>query len=79
MESKKIETRKIKFVQEFLDLKSERIISELERLLRTETGKSFEPMSSTEYESQIDEAMEDSKNGRMVKATDLKAKIQKWV
>lgn len=79
MESKNIETRKIKFVQEFLDLKSERIISELERLLRTETGKSFEPMSSTEYESQIDEAMEDSKNGRMVKATDLKAKIQKWV
>ena len=66
MESKNIETRKIKFVQEFLDLKSERIISELERLLRTETGKSFEPMSSTEYESQIDEAMEDSKNGRMV-------------
>jgi len=79
MESTNIETRKIKFVQEFLDLKSERIISELERLLRTETGKSFEPMSSTEYESQIDEAMEDSKNGRMVKATDLKAKIQKWV
>lgn len=79
MESKNIETRKIKFVQEFLDLKSQRIISELERLLRTETGKSFEPMSSTEYESQIDEAMEDSKNGRMVKATDLKAKIQKWV
>jgi len=79
MESTNIETRKIKFVQEFLDLKSERIISELERLLRTETGKSFEPMSSTEYESQIDEAMEDSRNGRMVKATDLKAKIQKWV
>ena len=79
MESINIETRKIKFVQEFLSLKSERIISQLERLLRTETEKSFEPMSITEYENQIDEAMEDSKNGRMVKATDLKAKIQKWV
>ena len=31
-----------------------------------------------QYNLEIDQAMEDSKNGRMIKATDLKAKIQKW-
>lgn len=31
-----------------------------------------------EYNAEIDEALEDSANGRMIKATDLKLKIQKW-
>lgn len=78
MENVNIEVRKIKFVQEFLNLKSERIISQLERLLHAETDEGFEPMSIEEYENQIDEAMEDSKNGRMIKVTDLKEEIQKW-
>ena len=35
-------------------------------------------MTMKQYNDEIDQAMEDSKNGRMIKATDLKAKIQKW-
>lgn len=40
--------------------------------------KNLKPMSMEQYNAEIDQAMEDSKNGRMIKATDLKAKIQKW-
>jgi len=77
-----LETRKIAFVQEFLGLQNEDIVSGLEKLLRkrkTELlDKKPKPMSMEQYDAEIDQAMEDSKNGRMIKATDLKAKIQKW-
>jgi hypothetical protein len=35
-------------------------------------------MSLEQYNAEIDRAMEDSKNGQMTKATDLKLKIRKW-
>tara|TARA_B100000949_G_C14011628_1_gene337521 strand:- start:203 stop:445 length:243 start_codon:yes stop_codon:yes gene_type:complete len=77
-----LEARKISFVQEFLRLQNEEIVSGLEKLLRKSkaelTEKNFKPMSMEQYNAEIDQAMEDSKNGRMIKATDLKAKIQKW-
>ena len=77
-----LEERKIAFVQEFLRLQNEEIVSGLEKLLRKRkaelTEKNFKPMSMEQYNAEIDQAMEDSKNGRMIKATDLKAKIQKW-
>ncbi len=77
-----LEARKISFVQEFLRLQNEEIISGLEKLLRNSKAELIEqnlkPMSMEEYNTEIDQAMEDSKNGRMIKATDLKAKIQKW-
>lgn len=76
-----LEARKISFVQEFLRLQNEEIISGLEKLLRKRKTelieKSFEPMTMEQYDAEIDRAMEDSKNGKMIKATDLKAKIQK--
>jgi predicted transcriptional regulator len=40
--------------------------------------KNLKPLSKEQYQSEIDEAMEDSENGKMIKATDLKEKIQKW-
>ena len=77
-----LEARKISFVQEFLRLQNEEIVSGLEKLLREKkaelTEKSLKPMSVEQYNAEIDRAMEDSKNGRMIKASDLKAKIQKW-
>lgn len=39
--------------------------------------ENLNPMTMEQYNSEIDQAMEDSKNGRMIKATDLKAKIHK--
>lgn len=77
-----LEARKISFVQEFLRLQNEEIVSGLEKLLRKRKAelieKNFKPMTMEKYNAEIDQAMEDSKNGRMIKATDLKAKIQKW-
>lgn len=77
-----LEARKITFVQEFLRLQNEEIVSGLEKLLRKRKAewieKNFKPMTMEQYNDEIDQAMEDSKNGRIIKATDLKAKIQKW-
>jgi len=77
-----LETRKISFVQEFLRLESEEIVSGLEKLLRKRKAELIEsnlkPMTMEQYNAEIDQAMEDSKNGRIIKASDLKAKIQKW-
>lgn len=77
-----LETRKISFVQEFLRLQNAEIVIELEKLLRKSKieliDKDFLPMSFDQYNAEMDQAMEDSKNGRMIKASDLKSKIQKW-
>lgn len=77
-----LETRKISFIQEFLRLQNEDIVNGLEEYLRKRKAELFEknakPMTMEQYNAEIDQAMEDSKNGRMIKADDLKAKIQKW-
>ena len=77
-----LKTRKISFVQEFLRLQNEEIVSGLENLLQRKKAELVEqnlkPMNMKEYNAEIDQAMDDSKNGRMIKATDLKDKIQKW-
>jgi hypothetical protein len=77
-----LEARKITFVQEFLRLQNVEIVSGLEKLLRKRKAElienNFKPMTMEQYDAEIDQAMENSKNGRMIKATDLKAKIQKW-
>ncbi|WP_298507560.1 hypothetical protein [uncultured Kordia sp.] len=77
-----LEARKIEFVQEFLKLQSEEIISGLEELLKKRKVEMMEsnikPMTMEQYNSEIDQAMSDSKEGRMMKATDLQSKIQKW-
>jgi len=77
-----LEARKISFVQEFLRLQNEDIISGLESLLRTRKleliEQNLKPMSMEQYNAEIDQAMDDSKNGRMISVKELKAKIQKW-
>src|SRR5690606_25858898 len=78
MRSLNLEARKIAFIQEFLNIKSEKVIEQFERLLRTEKEETIEPISVEEYERKIESAMEDSKNGRMIKATELKEKVLKW-
>ncbi|MEX2380401.1 MAG: hypothetical protein WD530_06640 [Vicingaceae bacterium] len=77
-----LEARKISFVQEFLKLQNEEIVSGLEKFLKKRKAelmeKNSEPMTMKQYNAEIDQAMDDSKNGRMTKAIDLKAKVQKW-
>ena len=77
-----LEARKISFIQEFLRLQNEDIVIGLEKLLRERKAelieKEIKPMTMEEYNADIDRAMDDSKNGKMIKATDLKTKVQKW-
>ncbi len=77
-----LEARKISFVQEFLRLQNEEIISILENTLHKNkselTGKGFEPITITQFNKEIDKALEDSNNNRVIKASELKAKINKW-
>ena len=78
-----LEARKIEFVQKFLKIQSEDVISLLEQILRKKTKvyseeDSFKPMTVDELNERIDKSLEDSKNGNVIKASDLKAKIDKW-
>ncbi len=77
-----LEARKLEFIQEFLRLQNEEIISELETFLRSRKAELIEqnlkPMTIEQYDDEMDQAMEDSKSGRMIEVNDLKAKIQKW-
>ena len=75
-----IEARKISFIQEFLKIQNEDIINSLEQILKKRKLESYDenlkPMSIEQLNSEIDQAMEDSKNGRMTKASELKAKYK---
>ncbi len=77
-----IQSRKIEFLSEFLKVQNEDVILRLEKILYNEKKKplndQFEPMTIQEFNSRIDKSMEDSKNGRITNASDLKSKIEKW-
>jgi len=77
-----LEARKINFVKEFLRIENEKIIIGLEKLLRKSKSELFEenlsPMSLEQFYSEIDKALDDSENDRMIKASDLKSKVEKW-
>ena len=77
-----LQTRKLELIQEFLKIESEEVISRLEKILRKENKISenddFKPMTIETFNSRIDQSMEDSKNGRLIEASELKAKIDKW-
>ena len=77
-----IQVRKIHFVQEFLRLKNEELISKFERILRNEKQrdyeKSLEPMSIDEFNQMIDNAEDDSENGRLISGDNLQKEIDSW-
>jgi len=77
-----IQTRKISFIQEFINLQDEEIVRGLEDFLKEKkkqlSENEFKTMSIEEFNSEINIALEDSKNDRVIKASDLIAKIEKW-
>jgi len=76
-----LQSRKILFVQEFLNLQNEEIIQSLEDFLKIKKIESLNeklnPMTVDQFHKEIDLSMEDSIQGRITKATDLKAKYSK--
>ncbi len=77
-----LQTRKISFVQEFLNLQNEEIILLLEKLLRKEKKKILanhtKPMSIEEFNKRIDLSLEDSQKGHLTESNQLLSEIEKW-
>jgi len=76
-----LQTRKISFVQEFLKLQNEEVISLFEKLLRKErkkiSAKKLEPMTLEEFNKRIDLSLEDSEKGRLTESGKLLSEIEK--
>lgn len=74
-----LQARKIAFVQEFLSIESEEMISRLEILLKNEIeDHTFKPMTVEELNRRIDQSEQDSIKGRVIEHNDLLAEIEKW-
>lgn len=77
-----IQTRKITFVQEFLNLQNEEIVRGLEDFLKEKkmqlSENEIKPMSIEKFNNEINQSLEDSNNNKVIRAADLKAKIEKW-
>ena len=76
-----LQSRKIEFVQAFLKVQSEEVITQLEKLLKKETKKiqpGLKPMTVGEYKERINKSIEDSKNGRLTNVDDLLSEIEGW-
>lgn len=77
-----IQARKILFVQEFLRVADEELVTKLERVLRIERKKKLEeelsPMTMKEFNEIIDKSEDDFKNERVTEARNLLNQIDKW-
>jgi len=77
-----LQTRKISFVQEFLNFQNEEIILLFEKLLKKEKKKIFanklQPMTIEEFNKRIDISLEDSKKGQLTESSKLISEIEKW-
>lgn len=75
-----IESRKIEFVQAFLNLQSEELISQFEKLLKKakQSERELEPFSTEELNSRIDSSLEDSTNDEITESNELLSEIRQW-
>jgi len=75
-----IEARKIEFIQEFLKVQSEDVISRLEKILRKENNTSdenkFEQMTEEELNKRIDQSESDFRNNRFKSSSELLSKYE---
>ena len=65
-----------------MKIESEELIERFESVLKRTKKKSddhlFKPFTMEEYNARIDQAMDDSKNGRMISGEDLLKEIDSW-
>ncbi len=76
-----IQTRKIEFVQAFLKLQSEEVISQFEKLLKkakkSNIENDFKPFTIEELNERISKSEDDFKNGRYKTTSELLSKYSK--
>jgi hypothetical protein len=74
--------RKLRFVQEFLRIADEDILTKLEQLLGSErtkkASKMISPMSLDEFNKSIDQSEDDFKNGKFIESNELLKSIESW-
>ncbi|MBP6576036.1 MAG: hypothetical protein KA796_06705 [Chryseobacterium sp.] len=75
-----IETRKIEFVQAFLNLQSEELISQFEKLLKKtkQTEKELKPFTVEELHERIAKSEDDFENGRFKTQEELEKISSNW-
>ncbi|MCK5906267.1 MAG: hypothetical protein KAG37_01680 [Flavobacteriales bacterium] len=73
-----IQARKLHFIQEFLKVQSEDVISKLEKVLTKSDNSEFKPMSMEQFNAEIDESLEDFKAGRFSTSDELLEEIKGW-
>ncbi len=77
-----IQTRKLRFIQEFLNYADSTILLKFEELLKFEREKLLEkgikPMTLKKYEQRIEKAFEDVKANKVQTAANLKKEIATW-
>jgi hypothetical protein len=77
-----LQKRKLHFIQNFLKYANNSILDKFEEIMNTERTKAFEkelkPMSLSQYEQRITNAIADAKNNRGKTATSLKKEIATW-
>jgi hypothetical protein len=77
-----LQTRKLTFIQEFIRIQNEDIISGLEKMLKKRKAELYEenlkPRSIEQFNAYIDRSLEDSANDRVISARDLKEEVKKW-
>jgi hypothetical protein len=74
--------RKLSFVKEFLNIENESLIRSMEKLLeqnKSNVGKiELKPMTMAELNVDIDNAIDDEKNERLLSINSLTKEIKKW-
>ncbi len=72
-----IQTRKLIFIQEFLKIQSEELISRLEKILISNEDQ-FNSFSIEELNARIDQSLKDSENNKVTESDDLLSEIKQW-
>lgn len=75
-----IQTRKIEFIQRFLNIQNEQLISNFEALMESSirAERRLNPMAVDELEIRVEQSLEDSRSGRLTKQDKLLAEIEEW-
>ncbi|MDP3181082.1 MAG: hypothetical protein Q8M67_04660 [Bacteroidota bacterium] len=77
-----LQTRKLTFVKEFLNIQSEDIVDRFEKMLKKEkirsNEKDFQPMTLDEFYKRIDQSMLDSENDKLTSIDELIKEIEGW-
>ena len=73
-----IQARKLEFIQEFLKIKSEEVLSKLEKVLKNKQDSEFTPMTLEQLNADIDKSIQDFEAGRFKTSNELIEEIKGW-